>query len=93
MAKSALSRYFNKTREFPLNRVDDFARALDVKPEYILGLDFKKPTNLIFPDKISHIPLLGSIAAGAPITAEQNHKISHSLLLCEDLHRFWLSNR
>lgn len=25
MAKSALSRYFNKTREFPLNRVDDFA--------------------------------------------------------------------
>lgn len=72
MAKSALSRYFNKTREFPLNRVDDFARALDVKPEYILGLDFQKPTNLIFSDKISHIPLLGSIAAGVPVTAEQN---------------------
>lgn len=60
MAKSAVSRYFNKTREFPLNRVDDFARALGVKPEYILGLDFEKPKNLIFPDKISYIPLLGA---------------------------------
>lgn len=72
MAKSAVSRYFNKTREFPLNRVDDFAKALGVKPEYILGLDFEKPKNLIFPDKISYIPLLGNIAAGAPIAAEQN---------------------
>ncbi len=37
MAKSALSRYFNKTREFPLNRVEDFAKALGVSSEYILG--------------------------------------------------------
>jgi len=27
MAKSAISRYFNRTREFPLNKVDDFART------------------------------------------------------------------
>ncbi|EOS8032141.1 helix-turn-helix transcriptional regulator, partial [Enterococcus hirae] len=26
MAKSALSRYFNRTREFPLNRVEEFAK-------------------------------------------------------------------
>jgi len=38
MAKSALSRYFNKTREFPLNRVDSFANALGVSAEYLLGL-------------------------------------------------------
>ena len=37
MAKSALSRYFNKTREFPLNNVDAFAKALHTTPEYILG--------------------------------------------------------
>ncbi len=37
MAKSAISRYFNRTREFPLNKVDDFARALDLDPAYILG--------------------------------------------------------
>ena len=72
MAKSAVSRYFNKTREFPLNRVDDFARALDVKAEYILGLDFPKPSNLVFPEKVIQIPVLGSIAAGVPLRAEQN---------------------
>lgn len=38
MAKSALSRYFNLTRQFPLNRADDFARVLHITPEYLLGL-------------------------------------------------------
>lgn len=72
MAKSAVSRYFNRTREFPLNRVDDFAKAFNVKPEYILDIDFNKPSNLVFVDKIVQIPILGDIAAGVPITAEQN---------------------
>jgi len=39
MAKSGLSKYFNKTREFPLNKVDIFAKVLGVTPEYILGFD------------------------------------------------------
>ncbi len=39
MAKSAVSRYFNGTREFPLNRANDFASALGVTPEYILGVN------------------------------------------------------
>jgi len=38
MAKSAVSRYFNGTREFPLNRVNEFAKVLGVTPEYILGI-------------------------------------------------------
>lgn len=39
MAKSALSRYFNGTREFPLNKINIFAKALGVSPEYILGVE------------------------------------------------------
>lgn len=39
MAKSAVSRYFNKTREFPLNRSEDFATALGITPEYLLGFE------------------------------------------------------
>ena len=39
MAKSAISRYFNLTRGFPLNRADQFAKALGVTPEYILGVE------------------------------------------------------
>lgn len=39
MAKSTISRYFNGTREFPVNKVNDFAKVFDVSPEYILGVD------------------------------------------------------
>lgn len=45
MAKSTVSRYLNRSREFPLNRADDFARVLKVTPEYLLGLEEKKQTN------------------------------------------------
>ncbi|HCS85390.1 MAG TPA: XRE family transcriptional regulator [Lactococcus garvieae] len=38
MAKSAISRYFNYTREFPLNRADDFAKVLGISTEYLLGI-------------------------------------------------------
>lgn len=38
MPKSTLSRYLNKSRQFPLDRVGDFARALNISSEYILGV-------------------------------------------------------
>lgn len=38
IAKSTMSRYFNRTREFPLNKTDDFAKALGMTPEYLLGI-------------------------------------------------------
>ena len=41
-AKSALSRYLNKEREFPLNKVNEYANALNITPEYILGFDKEK---------------------------------------------------
>lgn len=39
MAKSAISRYFNKTREFPLNRASEFAIALGVDTDFLLGIN------------------------------------------------------
>lgn len=45
MAKSAVSRYFNKTREFPVNKVDLFASALHTTSEKILGIK-KTPTSV-----------------------------------------------
>lgn len=48
MAKSAISRYFNRTREFPLNKVSEFARVLDLKPEYILGFEEKSSITHIY---------------------------------------------
>lgn len=47
MAKSALSRYFNKNREFPLNRLGTFADALNTTPEEILGIPKQNELNTI----------------------------------------------
>lgn len=66
MAKSGVSRYFNHTREFPINRAPSFAKALHIKTEDLLGLE---PINQ---DKPRMVPLIGTIAMGTPITAEQN---------------------
>lgn len=51
MAKSAVSRYFNKTREFPLNRADDFSKVFGIETEFLLGFNisdgsFKELSNL-----------------------------------------------
>ena len=47
MAKSAISRYFNKSRQFPLNRVNDFAKALNTTPEYLLDVT---PNSIVLDD-------------------------------------------
>lgn len=39
LSKSAVSRYFSRTREFPLNRTEEFAKALNLEPSYILGFN------------------------------------------------------
>ena len=68
MAKSALSRYFNRTREFPLNKVEDFACALHTTSEYILGFEEDKPKPPPLPIasiEMVDLPLYGDVAAGA----------------------------
>ncbi|MCG1215031.1 helix-turn-helix domain-containing protein [Staphylococcus epidermidis] len=44
VAKSAVSRYLNLTREFPLNRAEDFANALHISTEYLLGFNRSEQT-------------------------------------------------
>lgn len=78
LAKSSLSRYFNKTRGFPVNKIDKFAKALYTTPEDILGINESKPNNnhvdkshIVGIERIT-IPIIGEIACGDPITADQN---------------------
>ena len=91
MAKSAISRYFNRTREFPLNRADQFAKALGLETEYLLGVSLPKedtienrplPENIKPITKVNRIPIVGSIAAGKPILATEN--IDSYLLLGQE---------
>ena len=69
MSKSTVSQYFNGKLQFPLNRAHDFARVLGVTTDDLLGLDLSKvnPVN-----KLTKIPLLGTIACGDPILADEN---------------------
>jgi lexA repressor len=66
IAKSAISRYFNGTRELPLNRIGDFASALHTTPNFLLGM--KEDTN----SQGIKIPVLGTVAAGIPISAVED---------------------
>lgn len=78
MSKSTVSLYFNKSREFPVNRLDEFASALHTTPEDVLGVSNTQnktnSSNIIYPAGLERrsIPLIGEIACGDPITAEEN---------------------
>lgn len=39
LSKAALSRYENGSREFPVNKTEAFAKALNLDPRYLLGID------------------------------------------------------
>jgi len=66
-AKSAISRYFNGTREFPLNKVEDFASALHTTPDFLLGMEYESQTQ-----QGLQIPVLGTVLAGIPISAVED---------------------
>lgn len=66
-AKSAISRYFNGTREFPLNKVEEFASALHTTPDFLLGMEYEPQ-----PSQGLQIPVLGTVAAGIPISAVED---------------------
>ena len=48
MAKSAISRYFNRTREFPLNRIEDISRILGLDSKYVLGFSDNEGISTIY---------------------------------------------
>ena len=77
--KSSISKIENGKADIPQSKIAAFADALQTTPPYLMGWEEqpepKKPT--IPPGfepmpKMKKIPLIGSIACGEPITAEQN---------------------
>lgn len=77
--KSSISKIENGKADIPQSKIAAFADALQTTPAYLMGWEEqpepKKPT--IPPGfepmpKMKKVPLIGSIACGEPITAEQN---------------------
>ncbi len=74
MAKSAVSKYFNRQRKFPLNRIEVFAQAFNVSPDYILGQE-KIQT---YSEEITNLPVIQSITNDSTIVAEASPKSYYS---------------
>lgn len=75
--KSAVHRYISgETPKIPLDRLKLLAKALNVTPAYLMGWENTDneniPSNILPLPKVCKIPLLGTIACGEPIFAEEN---------------------
>ena len=75
--KSALQRYATgQTEKIPINRLERIAKAIGTSAAYLMGWedspDAKFPANIIPMPEMRKIPLLGNIACGAPILAEDH---------------------
>ena len=63
----------------PLTRIEELAKIYNVSPGYIMGwedddVDLSKIPGIILPVKMKKIPILGTIACGEPIFAEENYE-------------------
>ena len=85
VAEGTISCYINGRYEAKQNRVQVFAEALDVNPAWLMGYDVPMEAERSQPSaprpipkgfepmpKMKKIPLVGSIACGTPILAQQN---------------------
>ena len=86
VAEGTISCYINGRYEAKQNRVQVFAEALDVNPAWLMGYEVPMEAERSQPapaprpipkgfepmPKMKKIPLVGSIACGTPILAQQN---------------------
>lgn len=75
--KSSISKIENGKADIPQSKVAAFARALKTTTAYLVGIDEAKAPAPIPPGfqpmpEMSAVPLVGRIACGTPILAEQN---------------------
>jgi repressor LexA len=83
VSKVTIHKYESKViTNIPSDRIEAMAKALEVSPAYLMGwndspsedIDISKIPGVIMPIKLKRIPILGSIACGEPLFAEQNYE-------------------
>lgn len=75
--KSSISKIENGKADIPQSKVVAFAKALNTTTAYLIGAEsdntIQLPSNIIpVPPASKTVPLLGTIACGVPILAEEN---------------------
>lgn len=95
--RSSISKIENGKADIPQSKVIAFAHALHTTTAYLIGIDEEKEEKVIPPGfmplpETYRVPLVGRIACGQPITAEENiedymdvpkGKLVDFCLLCE----------
>ena len=92
--KSMISKIENGSIDLPQSKIISFAEALNISPSDLMGWEEPSPANKLDYSKISNImplpykegrtvPLIGSIACGTPILADEN--IEKEIMLPEDI--------
>lgn len=76
-SRSSINKIEKDGRELPQSKIKAIADALNTTPSYIMGwnedeFDIYSVPNIIPIPKTKKIPLIGEIACGTPILAEQN---------------------
>ena len=73
-SKSSITKLEKGINDLPQSKVEELAQALETTPAALLGLDAPCACPLGFEPlpAMVQVPLIGSIACGTPITAEQN---------------------
>ena len=69
-SKSSITKLEKGVNDIPQAKLEELAAALETTPAYLLGLDV--PPGFEPLPAMAMVPLVGSIACGTPITAEQN---------------------
>lgn len=73
VAKSSLQRYASgNTKKIPIEAVKLIAKATDCTAAYLMGWEDSLPENMEQLGSMRTVPLVGRIACGTPILAEQN---------------------
>ena len=80
ISKQTLYKYENGIiTNIPSNKIESIAKALETTPAYLMGwddtqitIDYSSIDNIIPMPNMVKVPLLGDIACGEPITAEEN---------------------
>lgn len=92
--KSMISKIENGSIDLPQSKIISFAEVLNISPSDLMGWEEPSPANKLDYSKISNImslpykegrtvPLIGSIACGTPIFADEN--IEKEVMLPEDI--------
>ena len=78
--KSSISKIENGKADIPQSKIAAFADALETTPAYLMGWEEQPAPQQPIPPgfrplpEMVQVPLIGTIACGTPITAEQNVK-------------------